>query len=200
MLFFAAAGAGLARAAAVIARLLGAGATGSAPLLTCGTLLAPLALLLPPDTWPVAAAFATLLLAIAWLDQQAGVVHVGLAAPLALLGLGLAAGEGALAMSLAGTILGYGLCVGVECGYRLLRRQEGLGRGDAWVLGAVGAWVGPNGLGPLLTLAAVAGLAVVLLRDPLRDRAAPLPFAPALAAAAWVVWIFSGGLAAMALI
>jgi leader peptidase (prepilin peptidase)/N-methyltransferase len=192
------AGAGLAAAAAALARWLGAGPAGAAPLLAGGAALAPLAMTLPPAAWPAAAAFATLLLAIAWLDQQAGIVHAGLAAPLALLGLGLAALDAALPVGLAGAALGYGICRAVEWGFRRLRGQDGLGRGDAWVLGAAGAWVGPDGIGPLLALASTGALLAVLLRSRLPEREAALPFAPALAAAAWVVWILGGGVTAWA--
>ena len=112
--------------------------------------------------------------------------------------MSLAAIQNALPAALAGSMLGYGLCLAVEFGYRRFRGRDGLGRGDAWVLGAVGAWVGPEGLGPLLALAAVTSLVAVLLRDRRLDSAASLPFAPAIAAAAWMVWTSSGGLAAMA--
>ncbi|MBC4016635.1 prepilin peptidase [Siccirubricoccus deserti] len=192
------AGAGLAAAAAALARWLGAGPAGMAPLLAGGGVLAPLAMTLPPSAWPAAAAFATLLLAIAWLDQQAGIVHAALAAPLTLLGLGLAAVEAALPAALAGAALGYGLCRAVEWGFRRLRGQDGLGRGDAWVLGAAGAWVGPDGIGPVLALASTGALLAVLLRGRLPDRQTALPFAPALAAAAWVTWIIGGGVTAWA--
>jgi leader peptidase (prepilin peptidase)/N-methyltransferase len=192
-------GVGLAMAAAALARWLGAGPAGMAPLLAGGAALAPLAAILPPAAWPAAAAFATLLLAIAWLDRQAGIVHAGLTAPLALLGLGLAAWEAALPAGLAGVALGYGLCRAVEWGFRRLRGQDGLGRGDAWVLGAAGAWVGPDGIGPLLALASTGALlAVLLLRGGAVGRDTAVPFAPALAAAAWIVWILGGGVSAWA--
>ncbi|MBD0270771.1 MAG: prepilin peptidase, partial [Acetobacteraceae bacterium] len=162
-------GALLGGAGAGIARRLGGDAAdgGSvAPAVASGALLAPpAALLLPPDDWGAAAAFGALLLGIAWLDLRAGVVHAGLAAPLALLGVTRGALDGALPAAAAGAALGYSLCVGVERAFRALRGRDGLGRGDAWVLGAAGAWVGPGGLGPVLALAAGGALLAVSVRD-----------------------------------
>ena len=194
------AGAVLGAVCAGLARRLGGDAAGRgsiAPAAASGALLAPpAALLLPPGEWGVAAAFGALLLSTAWLDLRAGVVHAGLAAPLALLGLVRGALGGALPAAAAGAALGYLLCVCVERAFRALRGRDGLGRGDAWVLGAAGAWVGPGGLGPVLALAAGGALFAVLVRDRGLDRDASLPFAPALAAAAWFTWLAGGGAAA----
>ncbi|GAA0601018.1 hypothetical protein GCM10009416_43630 [Craurococcus roseus] len=194
------AGAVLGAAGAGLARRLGGDAPGDdslAPAAASGALLAPpAALLLPPEDWGSAAIFGAFLLGIAWLDLRAGVVHVGLAAPLALIGLAKGALGDALPAAAVGAALGYLLCVGVEHAFRALRGRDGLGRGDAWVLGAAGAWVGPGGLGPVLALAAGGALLVVLVRDRGLDRGASLPFAPALATAAWFVWLAGGGAAA----
>lgn len=188
-------------AAGLAARALGAGPMPAAAAMGCGAALALLAVaVLPAASWPAAAVLGTLLLAIAWLDLRAGVVHAALALPLALAGLvvaALAGTAGALSAALAGMALGYGGFVAVEQGFRRLRGQEGLGRGDAWVLGAAGAWVGPGDLGLLVALAAGGALLLVLVRDRGRLRpGAAVPFAPALAAAAWTVWILGGGAAA----
>jgi prepilin signal peptidase PulO-like enzyme (type II secretory pathway) len=181
----------------VLAQRLGSGPPKFLPAVASGALFAtPAALLLSPDAWCAAAGFGTLLLSIALLDLRAGLVHAGLAAPLALIGLIRGALTGALPAAVIGAVLGYVLCVAVENGFRFFRGREGIGRGDAWVLGGVGAWVGPGGLGPLLTLAAGGALLAVLVRDRGLNRTSALPFAPALAAAAWVIWIAGGGAAA----
>jgi leader peptidase (prepilin peptidase)/N-methyltransferase len=192
------AGSALGPAAGLAARLLGAGPMPTAAAMGCGAVLAlPAVAALPAASWPAAAVLGTLLLAIAWLDLRAGIVHAALALPLALAGLavaGLAGTAASLAASLAGMALGYGGFVAVERGFRRLRGQEGLGRGDAWVLGGAGAWVGPGGLGLLVALAAAGALLLVLVRDRGRLRpGAAVPFAPALAGAAWAVWILGGG-------
>lgn len=74
--------------------------------------------------------------------------------------------------------------------YRLLRGREGLGAGDAKLLGALGIWFGWQGL-PLLLLAASAiGIAVALVLQLTRggiDRTTALPFGTSLAIAAWLM-------------
>lgn len=188
------AGAALGAVGAGLAQRLGGAPAGFLSAVACGALFAlPAALFLHPEAWWAAACFGTLLLGIAWLDLRAGVVHASLAGPLALLGLVRGTLTGALVAAASGAALGYLLCVGVEHGFRALRGRHGLGRGDAWVLGGAGAWVGPGGLGPLLALAAGGALLTVLVRDRRLERGAALPFAPALSAAAWLIWIAGGG-------
>ncbi|MBK1661418.1 prepilin peptidase, partial [Paracraurococcus ruber] len=142
-------GALLGAAGHALARACGAGAGGLLPLAACGALGAlPAALLLPPAAWLGAGALGTLLLAIARLDLVTGEVHAGLAGPLALLGLAQGFATGALALAAAGAAFGYLLCRLAEAGFRAATARDGLGRGDAWVLGAAGAWTGPGGTGP----------------------------------------------------
>jgi leader peptidase (prepilin peptidase)/N-methyltransferase len=87
--------------------------------------------------------------------------------------------------------LGYGTLVLVEHHYRRIRGRDGLGRGDAKLLAASGAWVGIEGLAPVLVIAslgmlAAIGIASLLTHRPLADLR--LPLGPALAAATWLVW------------
>ncbi|MFZ6764864.1 prepilin peptidase [Pseudoroseomonas sp. WGS1072] len=167
----------------------------SASCLLCGAALAPLALLLPPPAWPAALGFGGLLLGLAWMDLRHGLVHAALVLPLLLLGLLVASGGGSatLAAALAGAGLGYLAFRALEAAYRRLRGQDGLGRGDAWVLGAAGTWTGPGGLPLLVTLAAALALLCVVLRDRGLAAGASFRFVPALAVAAWLVWILDGG-------
>ncbi|MBO1075022.1 prepilin peptidase [Roseomonas marmotae] len=164
------------------------------PLL-CAMLLAPLAALLPPAAWPAAAVFGALLLALGWIDLRSGLVHAALVLPLVLAGLASAAllGPERLLAATAGAALGYLAFRLIESVFRRLRGHDGLGRGDAWMLGAAGAWVGPGGLAPLVTAAAALALLLVWLRDRRLAQDAEIPFVPALSAAAWVSWILAGG-------
>ena len=125
-------------------------------------------------------------------------MHAALAAPLAVAGVAVAAPGGveALAIAASGAALGYLGFRAVEAAFRHLCGREGLGRGDAWMLGAVGAWVGPSGLGPLVALAAGGTLLGMLLRDGRLAAGVSVPLVPALAAAAWLIWITGGGAAA----
>jgi leader peptidase (prepilin peptidase)/N-methyltransferase len=75
--------------------------------------------------------------------------------------------------------------------YRRWRGREGLGGGDAKLLAAAGAWVGPAWLAWVVVLAAAAGLAWALARGGW-DGARRLPFGPFLAAAAYGVWLWAG--------
>jgi leader peptidase (prepilin peptidase)/N-methyltransferase len=152
-------------------------------------------LLLPPHLWPAAAMLGLLLFALAWVDWRSGLVHAALALPLAVAGLGAAAllAPDRLTAAGAGMLLGYLAFRMVEAGFRWLRGHDGLGRGDAWVLGAAGAWVGPGGLAPLVAGGAAVALLMVLWRDRRLMQEAEIPFVPALAMACWVTWIAAGG-------
>lgn len=67
--------------------------------------------------------------------------------------------------------------------YRLIRHREGLGGGDPLFFAGVGAWTGWMTLPLLLLLAAVAGLAVALMRGLHRDSRLPFGTLIALATA-----------------
>jgi leader peptidase (prepilin peptidase)/N-methyltransferase len=94
---------------------------------------------------------------------------------------------------LMGASIGFVLFAAISITYRVLRRREGLGLGDAKLLAAAGAWVGWVGLPSVVLLGAVFGLATGLaLRMTGRDvgRVTELPFGPALALAFWLVWLY----------
>ncbi len=79
-----------------------------------------------------------------------------------------------------------------------MRGREGLGRGDAKLLAAGGAWLGWEALPWVVLLAAVLGLALALLqraRGMALTRETALPFGPSLALAIWIVRLhgFPGG-------
>jgi len=72
--------------------------------------------------------------------------------------------------------------------FKLATGKEGMGYGDFKLFGAFGAWMGWQML-PLIILlsaftGAVVGIALIVLRG--RDRNAPIPFGPYLAAAGWI--------------
>ncbi len=92
--------------------------------------------------------------------------------------------------------------IGAACGYlslwsifhayRLLTGKIGMGHGDFKLFGALGAWMGWKLL-PLVILlsagtGAVLGILMIVLRG--RDRTAPLPFGPYLAAAGWLAMMY----------
>lgn len=78
-------------------------------------------------------------------------------------------------------------------GYRRLRGREGLGGGDPKLFGAIGLWLGWAMLPAVLLLAALVGLALVLIARiggrPVRMDSA-MPFGTLLAIAAYPAWLF----------
>jgi leader peptidase (prepilin peptidase) / N-methyltransferase len=94
----------------------------------------------------------------------------------------------------AGAAIGWLLFWAVSRLYRLLRGRAGLGEGDAKLLAAAGAWVGWFGLGPVMLVAALTGLAQALairLRGGEATAATAIPFGPPLAFATWLVWLYA---------
>jgi prepilin signal peptidase PulO-like enzyme (type II secretory pathway) len=60
--------------------------------------------------------------------------------------------------ALVGAALGFGFLWGINFFYRLLKKQDGIGLGDAKLLAALGAWLGWEVLPEILLLAALLGL------------------------------------------
>lgn len=86
--------------------------------------------------------------------------------------------------AVAGAIAGYALFWFVNRTWRILRKRDGLGQGDLKLVAALGAWTGIGGLPLVVSIAAIAGLAVGLTLI-LTGRARfsdELPFGPFLAA------------------
>ena len=137
------------------------------------------------------------LLALAWIDWQWLRLPDVLTLPLLVGGLVAATlfDRDALLAHAAGAAVGYlGLRL-VAVSYRVLRGREGMGAGDAKLLGAAGAWVGWQALPPVLLLAAVSGLLMAAARRLggwSLDAQTPLPFGPPLALALWIVWLYGG--------
>ena len=91
-----------------------------------------------------------------------------------------------------GAVAGYGSLWLVFHAFKLLTGKEGMGYGDFKLYAALGAWLGWKVL-PLVILlsaatGAILGIAMIALRG--RDRAAPMPFGPYLAAAGWIALFY----------
>ncbi len=138
------------------------------------------------------------LLALAWIDWEWLRLPDALSLPLILLGLAATAWLDfpALADHAIGAAGGYSAFRAIALAYRALRGREGLGRGDASLLAAGGAWLGWQPL-PLVVLgAALCGLAIALiraLRGETLARATAIPFGPPLALAIWALFLAGGG-------
>lgn len=136
------------------------------------------------------------LLALAWIDQATFWLPDVLTLPLVILGLAVTwwLQSWALEDHALAAAVGYASLRGVAWGYRRLRRREGLGEGDAKLFAASGAWLGVSSLPSVLIGAAAAGLfwvGVSALRGRSVGAATAVPFGPCLAAATWLVWLYS---------
>lgn len=94
--------------------------------------------------------------------------------------------------ALLGAIAGYVSLWLVWWLFKQITGKEGMGRGDFKLLAALGAWVGLNGVLPIILISslvgAVVGSAWLAMRG--RDHATPIPFGPYLAIAGWIVFFW----------
>jgi leader peptidase (prepilin peptidase) / N-methyltransferase len=135
------------------------------------------------------------LLTLGWIDARCWLLPDRLVMPLILAGLAAAVAFDAeqLTGRALGAALGYLSLVTIAALYRVFRGREGLGRGDAKLLAASGAWVGAAALPQVVLLAALSALAAAggLRLVGIRLGAlSPVPFGPFLALATWLVWLF----------
>lgn len=143
--------------------------------------------------------FALILLGVlarlAWIDFKTYRLPNVLTFPLIFLGLVQShILSQSLTASLIGAAIGYGLFVAIELGFKRLRKIDGLGRGDAKLLAAGGAWCGWAGLPFIVLIASGGGLIYALLMSKGNDapqKDTLIPFGPFLAAGIAMVWLCS---------
>ncbi|MGC9269963.1 prepilin peptidase [Acidiphilium sp.] len=158
-------------------------------------MIAVIAALVEPSGPAVALAtgLGAVLFALAWIDFHTMRLPDAITLPLLLAGLIVCAGSDATALTAhaAAAALAYLGLRGIARLYRRLRGIEGIGAGDAKLLAAGGAWLGPAALPDVLVLAGISGLLWFGILAA-RGRLAPgqrIPFGPALALAIWVLWL-----------
>ena len=85
--------------------------------------------------------------------------------------------------SMAGALIGYGSLWLLNCLYRLAKRQDGIGMGDAKLLAALGAWLGWAALPSILLIASISGFigGMIYLKWRQQSSHHPFPFGPFLA-------------------
>lgn len=136
------------------------------------------------------------LLVLAGIDLRHQLLPDLLTLPLLLAGLAYTGWQTppALAAHALAACLAWALLAAIAALYRRLRGRDGLGLGDAKLLAAGGAWLGPAALPYVLLLAALATLAgaglAALAGRPI-DGQTRLPFGPALAAAIFIFWLMT---------
>jgi leader peptidase (prepilin peptidase) / N-methyltransferase len=80
--------------------------------------------------------------------------------------------------------------------FKLVTGKEGMGYGDFKLFAALGAWLGWKVLPMVIVLSAATGaiLGILMIAFQGRDRRAPMPFGPYLAAAGWLTMMYGDSL------
>lgn len=133
------------------------------------------------------------LFALSIIDARTFRLPDWLTLPLIVAGLGMAwVTDAPLLIHAAGAVIGYGGLVGLELTYRRLRGRDGIGRGDAKLLAAGGAWCGVWALPLILLAASLSALLAVLVMAVVRRQTPAaserVAFGPYLALAIALVW------------
>jgi leader peptidase (prepilin peptidase)/N-methyltransferase len=136
------------------------------------------------------------LIALAGIDVHTQLLPDSLTLPLLWLGLLLSLAPQPIFISPPAAIMaaaiGYLSLWSVYWLFKLFTGKEGMGHGDFKLLAALGAWMGPFALLPIVLLSslvgALYGLSMLVLRR--RERSTPMPFGPFLAGAGWLQFVF----------
>jgi leader peptidase (prepilin peptidase)/N-methyltransferase len=145
-----------------------------------------------PDLGGVAwALLGWLLLTLALLDWRHFWLPDALTLPLAFFGftIGLWATDVILIDRIIGAAIGYLALLAIALSYRALRGRDGLGLGDAKLLGALGAWFGWQVLPFILLIASLMAIVVMVATGRATERTARIPLGTFLAVAALPAWI-----------
>ena len=140
------------------------------------------------------------LLALALIDFDTLLLPDQITLPLLWCGLAAALwleGGPSLAEAVIGGAAGYLVLWAFYWGHRLVTGREGMGRGDFKLLAALGAWLGWQGILPVVLVASVLGVAfalVAILRGA-ATRGTPIPFGTFLCVGGTVVVLFERHLA-----
>jgi leader peptidase (prepilin peptidase)/N-methyltransferase len=134
------------------------------------------------------------LLTLSWIDFRCMWLPDVLTLPLLLAGLAvtLMVRPADATAHAASAAVGYLGLRSIAWTYRIIRKREGIGGGDAKLLAAAGAWLGLAGLPYVVLLAAPLGLAMaayLALRGRRLHAHTALPFGPCLALAFWLIWM-----------
>ena len=141
-----------------------------------------------------AAIYLWALIALAFIDQETGLLPDQITLPLLWCGLLVnAMGDMMLGSAVIGAAVGYLSLWMVYWAFKLVTGKEGMGYGDFKLCAAIGAWLGWQALPAVVLLAAGAGIlyalpAILLGR---RDRNAPIRFGPFLAVAGGLALFFA---------
>ena len=149
----------------------------------------------PPGTFWLTLGLGACLLALSLIDIRTLTLPDPLTGAIVLLGIVMVwlTRPDAWQPHFIGGLAGYGALVAVELAYRHLRGRDGLGRGDAKLLGGLGIWTGWAGLAPIMLVASASALITVFGLAALDQRKAAadtqIPFGPFIALGGWITWL-----------
>lgn len=135
------------------------------------------------------------LVALSGIDLRTQLLPDQITLPLLWAGLLLSLGDLFVdpKLSILGAVIGYLSLWSVYWLFKLLTSKEGMGFGDFKLLAALGAWMGPVALLPVILLSsfigALIGGTMIAMRKHARE--VPMPFGPFIAMAGWV-WFVAG--------
>lgn len=154
------------------------------------------AALATPNIWILAASLVLgwALICLALVDLACLRLPDTLTFPLVALGLAIALSlpDHPFVDHVAGAIVGAAALALLAALWRHWRKVDGVGLGDAKLLGAAGAWLGWQSLPSVVVVAsllAFAGIALARLMGHRMGSNEPLPFGAPLALAIWLVWL-----------
>lgn len=137
--------------------------------------------------------FFALLLSAAIVDFRTLRIPDALNVVIALCGLGATALLGrSIFDALLGMAFGYALIFAANAAYRALRGRDGIGMGDAKLLGASGAWLGWTAIPFVILIASTVAIVWVLVLQILGRQlkaSSALPFGPALCVGIAISWL-----------
>ena len=135
------------------------------------------------------------LITLTWFDFDHYRIPNWISYPLIVAGLALAYGKGFnnLAWHGFGAALGYGLIWGLNAYWKKRNGQDGIGMGDAKLLAAAGAWLGPLLLPFVTLIASGCGLIIIcfthLLGGGALTKKTRIAFGPFIAFGLWSMWL-----------
>jgi len=141
------------------------------------------------------------LVAITMIDADTQLIPDSIVLPLMWLGLAISLfhpipGADTLFISprdaIVGAMAGYLTLWSVFWLFKLVTGKDGMGYGDFKLLAAFGAWLGWQQLPLIIMMSAVVGavINIALIVFGSKDRSAPIPFGPYLAAAGWITMMW----------
>jgi leader peptidase (prepilin peptidase)/N-methyltransferase len=147
-------------------------------------------------TWQAAAGLilSFCLIALAGIDFHTQLLPDNITLPLLWIGLGLATVPLFVdpVSAIIGGAVGYLSLWSVYWVFKLLTGKEGMGHGDFKLLAALGAWMGPRSLLPIILISSLVGAIIgsIALAARGQDRSTPIPFGPFIAIAGWLQFVF----------